>query len=391
MTDQTLSRRCSYCFQTKPASEFSDEHIWPDALGGDPVGGPWRTDKVCGRCNSLSGQFVDGEFIKSWFVSHERAESALDFLDPAKPDKAVLPLTYMGPFSDPALKSDEVAEFWLGPCGAHIVHIRPKDEPHWDVYAGGRPAKKKGEWGSAFLTLTSQERLWIIASVLSFHKHFRHAERSVVNMSTPKGFSPPFRPVDPADGEQARRLDVARRAQDGVHVHVNVRRDLGTRFLAKLALGVGREVLGETFLDTRYADILRQALWERSLERRQALPVRGLGYLASREDMGLRMLHWPGAWVLAVLKDAETLSLHITSPSGKPMTVLVSDDVPIVGALQATSEDSEVFIALPALGQALGPVSISDYLAHKLGAVEHAELRALGAARRDPSLLPSCR
>ena len=47
--------RCYYCGFEKPPSDFSDEHIWPDALGGDALPSFWRTNNVCRACNSMSG------------------------------------------------------------------------------------------------------------------------------------------------------------------------------------------------------------------------------------------------------------------------------------------------------------------------------------------------
>ena len=181
-------RTCSYCFRAKPISEFSYEHIWPEGLGGDHLPSLWQTKNVCGRCNNLAGLFVDGEFIKSWMGSSERSAGDLDFLDPSNPERGKLSLFYMGFLTSAKTLPDEVAEFWLGPCGAHIVHIRPKHEPLWDTYAGGKPSRKRSDWGSAYLALTSMERFWIIASVTGFHNHFKYARRFVTNMNTPQGF-----------------------------------------------------------------------------------------------------------------------------------------------------------------------------------------------------------
>ena len=202
--------RCSYCGHRKPYADFSYEHIWPDGVGGDHLPSPWKTENVCQRCNSLSGQFVDGEFIKSWFGSHERAASADLYRDPKDPNKGSHPLRYMGPIEHAELRKDEVAEMWLGPCGAHCIHIRPRNEPLWDAYAGGKPSRKRADWGTAFLALTSTEHYWIVASVLAFQKHFRRADRVVINIDPPSGFEPPFSAIDPVNANQARMLRVAR-------------------------------------------------------------------------------------------------------------------------------------------------------------------------------------
>jgi hypothetical protein len=59
-------KTCIYCGEEKNPYEFSDEHIWPDALGGDDLPDFWRTDDVCQKCNNLSGLYVDGAFVKGW-------------------------------------------------------------------------------------------------------------------------------------------------------------------------------------------------------------------------------------------------------------------------------------------------------------------------------------
>lgn len=64
---ESLMKTCIYCGLDKKNNEFADEHIWPDALGGDFLPTFWRTDDVCGSCNNMSGVFVDGAFIKSFF------------------------------------------------------------------------------------------------------------------------------------------------------------------------------------------------------------------------------------------------------------------------------------------------------------------------------------
>ena len=72
-------KTCIYCGEEKNPYEFSDEHIWPDALGGDDLPDFWRTDDVCQKCNNLSGLYVDGAFVKGWPWGAERARGAVDF------------------------------------------------------------------------------------------------------------------------------------------------------------------------------------------------------------------------------------------------------------------------------------------------------------------------
>jgi hypothetical protein len=51
---------------------------------------------------------------------------------------------------------DEIGEFWAGPCGANILHIRPADsDDHWASYAGGDTRANKLTAGRAYMALTS--------------------------------------------------------------------------------------------------------------------------------------------------------------------------------------------------------------------------------------------
>ena len=61
--------RCLYGNIEKPIEEFSDEHVIPQAIGGniEPIN-PFNLTEICQRCNRLCGLFVDGSFVRSWFT-----------------------------------------------------------------------------------------------------------------------------------------------------------------------------------------------------------------------------------------------------------------------------------------------------------------------------------
>ena len=349
---------------------------------------------MCSLCNELSGRYVDGEFIKSWFVAHERSNAAREYLDARHPEKSWLPLSYMGVLEHSDLNADETAEVWLGPCGDHIVHIRPKQEPEWDVYAGGKPNRKRAMWGSAYLTLCTKEPFWIWIAVNSFHRHFKLAERYVLNMPKPEGFKPPFSVLDANNSEHARKERIPRSIQDteSVHLQIPVRMDLSARFLAKIALGIGRELLGDEFLDTSYAGTLRAALWERDHVRRSQFAVPGRGYLS--EDLsgpGIDFLRWPGSWVIWVNALGDKLSVTVVSPSGKIMVVQVSDDPQLVRKWAISAPQGQVFVIAAAIDHAVGPIEGAEFFAHQIGNFVHPDLENLNSRRTTGMTLPPCR
>lgn len=392
-------KRCIYCDRDKSEDEFRDEHIWPDALGGDFLSSLWRSDDVCGACNSMSGVFVDGAFIKSWIGNAERSVGALDYLGSNPKNLGVLPLNYLGVLEGMPTAPGEVAEFWAGPCGANIIHLRPADsEELWKPYAGGDPRAKKSKAGRAYMALASPEQFWILVSLESFRKHFALAQRFVVNMEIPSNWNDHFtspdlnNPVQAADMRVMNTIISATRRGESFTITPVIATDFGHRFLAKLALAIGCNLLGGDFLATDYAKSLRACFRQPDLKKRRNVPVRGAGFF---NEAGLggaeKILAWCGGWVLILNIVRDRLALSVVSPSGKSMIVYVCDEPALVGRLDAAYRDGKVWLTIPGLGEAVGPISLNAYLAHQLDELRMPKLQALADKRRNASLLPPCR
>lgn len=381
-------------------SEFSFEHIWPDALGGGHLSDFWHTTDVCRNCNSMSGVFVDGQFLRGWAGRSERAAGAQEYLSPTNPAHAVLPLDYLGKLNDPCIlphiAEDEVADWWAGPCGAHIVHFRPaEEEDFWTRYAGGDPRAKKSKAGRAYINLVSSEHYWIVAALVSYKKHFERQPRYVVTPGLPLQWTA-FLPVnrnDPAQTADLRVMDaIAAAARDGtsIRAQVVVGMDSEHRFLAKLALGIGCKLFGARFGEHSEGALLRTAFRMPDLEKRKGVPIMGAGYFAGTPMSALDVLSWSGAWVLIVQLLDGALALSVVTPSGRRMTIKVTDDSALTASLPQDYRDGVVWITVPTLGVAVGPMPLPDYAAHKMQVVTHAELAAIEAARIDPATLPPC-
>jgi hypothetical protein len=235
--------------------------------------------------------------------------------------------------------------------------------------------------------------------LFAFHGHFRRAELVVLNMAAPQGFSPAFTAIDANNPDQARRIRIARSIGDAaakgqqVQMQLSVNRDVGSRLMAKLALGLGRELLGQEFLETEYGKSLRRALWERDPAERRKLPIRGTGYLSQiGQNRNLDFLCWPNGWTITVWHMSEGLCIIIGTPSGNIMTVLVSNQADLLIRLGGRFAEGEVFVTLPVLGCALNhAVTLPELIAHRTGVAILPELASLEARRRDPKLLPLCR
>lgn len=387
---------CAYCGLDKPEEEFSLEHIWPDALGGDYLEDFWKSDEICQKCNSMSGVFVDGAFIKSWLGAGERAHGAREYLSLSSPAKGAFPLHYMGVLPDFETRQGEVVELWLGPCGEQILHFRSADkETLWASYAGGDPRKgsKKSRWGRAYILLRSTDEFWTLVALASFKHHFKGA-RYLANADVPAEWTA-FESPDPSDPVQSDDLKVIgafiqkTNNREDIKASIVLPYDLGNRFLAKVALSVGYKMLGRPFLESEYGQELRAAFREADATKRKSSKIRGTGYLqpSPMEDIA-EQLAWSGAWVLLVIATNGALSLNVVTPTGNIMTILISDDAALVAGLDKEFIDGKVWLSIPALGEAVGPLSFPEYLAHQTKTKSAPALQAFEAKRIDPASLP---
>ncbi len=399
MTNFELLKECLYCGKWKSNQDFSDEHIWPDALGGNFLPRTWRTHDVCGSCNSASGVFVDGAFIKSWLGAAERASSVEEYLLSDNPINVIVPLNYMGVLPDIPTPTGETAELWLGPCGSTIIHLRPSDkEEVWGPYAGGDPRLKKSRAGRAYLSFATAEEFWIIVCLNSFRAHFKLARRFVVNADLPKEWRSLASTVDRTDPQQAADLKLIdplttdRKRDEWVHASPVVAVDVGHRMLAKVALALGYNLLGSKFTETEHALNLRRFFREANHKKRADIPVRGSGMLHGATLGGANdLLAWPGAWVLMVTFIQGTLGLTIITPTRKVMTIVVCDDALLLRQLDNAYKDGAVWITVPSLAEAVGPISLPDYLGHVTAETQVAALMDLARKRTLRSKLPKCR
>lgn len=389
-------KSCIYCGVDKPDDEFSDEHIWPDALGGDFLPIFWRTDDVCGTCNSMSGVFVDGAFIKSFFGTGERSFDALDYLNPDKPT-GILPLSYLGVIKDIPTQNGEIADFWVCAPGANIIHLRKAgEETTWNAYVGGDPRRqsKRSKAGRVLVTVTTSEPYWVVTALASVKHHFAKADKFVTNV----GLSPTakhFSELDSADPQQAadrRFLDeFEAKADRGDHVRAQIVIPLGAdgRFLAKLALAVGYKLFGAPFLATPCGLNLRRAFREANSDKRRQIPIRGSGYLSGVDLGGIEdRLRWPGGWVLLILRNPKALSLTVQPPSGLSMVIQVTDDPELLNSLGSEYGDGVAWLTVPPAAKAVGPIPFPEYLAHQMGELPDADLQALEALRGKRNQLP---
>jgi hypothetical protein len=323
-------------------------------------------------------------------VKNDEALAARQYLD-LNSHESFEPLIFMGRVSNIELEPGEVCEVWLAACGARAYHFHLQDEARFDTYAGGDPIKRGKDAGRVYIVLTSPNQLWYLLAIRSFVAAFDRAERYAVNFGFP-GDAPAIYSVRRTEEAPPKDLERVRSVMDQEHKNnFAVQAGFEQRFLAKLALGLGANLFGTAFLDTPYAKLLRTALWERDLEKRAKLPVRGTGFFDDSKTAVDDLISWPGAYTLLLLATRDAFVLRFHFPSGRPMRIVISDTPELwANAKFQNYRDGEVFIILPQASKFVGPVSMRKYLGHQLKKKAVPELKAIEGLRIDPATLPPC-
>lgn len=279
-----------------------------------------------------------------------------------------------------------------------MIHIRPRHDETWSGYVSGDPKAKKAAAGRVYIALTSKEMFWVNVALKSFLAHFKRSERFLINgaVQAAPGQRPIIATLDRNETapEELVVIDAvlaAGRSGEVLKNELIVRTNPADRFLPKLGIALGYQLFGAPYLDTQYAQTLRRALWERDDAVRETLPVVGVGYFSS-ESRGLfgDILKWPAGWVLLIKRQKEKLMLSVVTPSGRGMQGLICNDPSLVAGLSPDHDEGTVWITVPPLSQAVGPIGLPDYLAHKLGNATSPHLTALEGQLIDPATLPAC-
>lgn len=384
---------CIYCEGRSGDAEFTLEHIWPQALGGSACSDIFKTRQVCRRCNNTVGQWVDGAFLKSFFIQGENAVAAHAYLDPNK--SSAPPLVYAGFEQEFPLGKDEVCERWIGPAGESIYHIHQRDDDRWSTISGGNYIQRKsGDGGRAYIALTSPSMYWHETALKSFVRHFPKASRRCV---TPVDGAPLPEKVkafdeDPINDKERTEISFIRSRPVGTqHMSLPVNVNFSDRFLAKLSIGLAHTILGPSVSASPYVSELRKLLWSKSPDEPRDIAVFGSGFWDNRgaDDRIMKSFPWLGAWMIALVPFKDAFGLVLYTPGGKGMSMMISDDPSLWP--QDTCEkygQGVVHLIVPERQLAVGPIPLLRYVAHKGGGWKHPDLEALERMRIDINSLP---
>lgn len=356
-------KRCIYCNKEKEDSEFSQEHILPKSIGGalQPIN-PFSTDFVCGRCNSISGFFIDGPFAKSWFINNYRADHAAKYarITPS----TILPLVYMGEMK--GMEHDnKICECYLGPTGDLIYHFHETYpiEPDTPKMVGVPPhiRTKDIDNGFAFIFLTSNNPQWIRVIFYSFADAFKKCPLYFGNGPTPRVEGANFTDIPKELEELHQRLWEIQGRQHSMSFSVDAY--TGNRFLAKMALGLGSIFLHDSFKQSSDADLLRQYMWTKDNDERNKIPIHGSGLMNGSDLKQIdEFLKWEGSHVIGLFENNDQLSLYTNFYGWKGSLIQISRHKEHWAGI---IKGSKIYIVVPEMQKYVGPIRMIDLVAHK--------------------------
>jgi len=303
--------KCLYCDKEKEGDEYSLEHIFPDALGGSLFSEVFKTRRVCRGCNSISGLFIDGPFIKNIFSKINASKAYLSYVDLTKP--AAMPLEYMGILEIFVGEDNEVCEVWLGPHGGIIYHVRQKADDRYDTMIGGNPANNKKNNGWITIFAQNADSYWNTVLLMSCKNYFGKARRISGNIKAEFYFHEPT-------VKESNTLSFLKSISGEEHKSI-IPFQIGfeQRFLAKLALGLGYNLFGQAFLNSEYSQTLRNAMWEQDLQKRSEL-IGYSNYFDENED-NFRFFRMEGLHTLILFPAIDVLHLAFYYFGYKLMTI----------------------------------------------------------------------
>lgn len=365
---------CLYCGYKQAAEKSSLEHVIPQSLGGAHAPDRFKIQNICKKCNNDLGAFVDASFAKSWFVTNGLATAAHKLYDGT--NELPLPLTCIGPIDASGLDmpTGNLPELWVGPSGESMIWLRPKDETlYW--YAGGNP-RHRAEPSTAYWLPTSNDPVRLKVGSDSLFSAFKKRKNTRKVMAVachgypgngyPSGFDTP-------DATDVNNIAAIRTQMGEFHGQVRLNLHFDTRFICKLALGVGYSLFGEAFASTDHAKEFRKGCWPRN---HTQIGVRGVSMFGDNNPLLEKFASYPGTVTLVVVATGDGYVLLMNVDEGKPFLVGLAP-----ASLHSPAIDSAegyALLLLPSIREHV-ETTFAGLVGHRSGAYRNPALTAIDA------------
>ncbi|MFZ5894770.1 MAG: HNH endonuclease [Myxococcota bacterium] len=244
--------RCIFCLQDDPPSGFTDEHVFPEAVGGTVV-----IRSVCKTCNDRLGHSVDVTITDHTLVAMKRAQFGLA----GKTGRIPMP------FANGVLAEDSTEQVQLRPD--------PSKPGGTDIYV--KPFLKR--------TMTGPKEGQIQVRI---DARDANQLRAMVNKSLVRAGA---RPLSEEEVDALSR-EVVRTEQPVVRVPLSLDMSRYRRGLMKIVYELACEWLGDRYVDVPTAVILREFIFDEDLpfDASEKYSVRGTMRIAPRTPF---LPFWP--------------------------------------------------------------------------------------------------
>lgn len=365
------NRKCIYCDTVKDSSEFSLEHIFPSAMGGKLITNDiFKTRNVCKVCNNTLGLYVDALFLKSFFVKNSESNDVLGYVD-FEDDKYMIPFMYVGQNEHVKHPLYEYCDYWMWHGGSRVYHFHNNYSDKFNAYAGGNPIarKDKRRAGEAYLVTATNSMIWTKKLLFSFKEYFREAKRYGVNFNIENEND--F--LHTADDQENEIISKIRLIADNEQKNsLVIQLGFEIKFLSKVALALGCNLFGEEYYSSRYAQMLRNVIWEEDYIKLQNYQHQMSSYFSDQDNPLKQVSHliaWKGGHTIILCPiDNKLLLLLYLSGNLNPIVVCIAENIDKYNNdfLKAFS-DGCVWILIPQKQIFTGPYSLPEYLAYQMG------------------------
>lgn len=360
--------KCIYCNLNKEEKEFSLEHIFPTALGGKKLNDNlFKTRKVCRDCNSKMGLFVDALFLKSFFVKGSMSNDYLNYLD-FNDDKSTLPFIYLGKNESVTHSDYDYCDYWNWAGGSRIFHFHNNYFENFESLAGGNPIKHKNNKtaGEAYLVSSTNNLIWIKKLLLSFKEHFKYAKRFSVNIAIQNENNILNIPSTQQQSIINSILQVSNGTQ---HNKIVLQNGFEVRFLAKMALALGDNLLDTQYICSNYARQLQNIIFEKDINKIADFEPKISNFFQLKNENIFKLIAWKGGHTILFLPIQNSLILHLSLFGSEiPLLTTITDELEKFDIdLVKKYPNGWVYIFIPQRGIFKGPYSFPAYIAYSQG------------------------
>jgi len=383
---------CIYCNKKKDDKEATLEHIFPKSLGGALLNNDiYKTHDVCEVCNRNMGLWVDGVFIKSWLVNNLKAMSYNKFIDLDK--GTPVPLSYMGQIDELSVDGF-TCDYWLGIAGESVFHIHECADDKFNTYVGGNVILKKTKPGTVYYIANEINEAWYRTCLISVVTHFKEQRRIFVNGRIDNDEKEEFFNIpNEIETKTANKLLEYKKkideSDDKIRCTVRMLEGFEHRILAKLAIGLGYNIIGKEYLKSKNYKQMLKMLWSKTMKDRKDLQIHGSDFShVIGKNAPFDLLFGEDRVSILIFHDGDELALVLDFWRKLTFSIKIIDSTLDDNLLSSPISNSTLTYLFEPIGKSIGPITLTDAILHYTKKQIIPELDVIDKSTPNPNPLP---